>query len=176
MRIDLCLQRLQLVGFIRQVQLVLIEDQIVDRPGHSRDLARQQAEFILPFHIHMRIQLSDLHLLGEGDQLLDRSGEANRDKHGGDSAHEQKQYTNTGIEAGDDPGISIQIFIGNQLNNAAFEQRVLNMPVHDNPLESVLFPGKMTAAAVPGKLAPARFDRPRDPVGIRSKQRLPLII
>ncbi|MNC36255.1 hypothetical protein D3C75_847680 [compost metagenome] len=107
MRIDLCLERLQLVGFVRQLQLVLLQDQIVDRPGHPRDLARQQTEFILPFHIHTRIQLPDLHLLGEGDQLLDRSGEANGDEHCADSAHEQKQYANTGIEPGDHPGIAV---------------------------------------------------------------------
>ncbi|MNI38262.1 hypothetical protein D3C73_923950 [compost metagenome] len=176
MRIDLGLQRLQLIGFVGQLKLIFLNDQIVDRAGHPGDFAGEEPEFILALNVHMGIQLTDLYLLGKGDQLLDRPGKADGDQHSPDSAKHQEQHTNAGIEPGNGPRISIQILIGHQLNDVPFEQRSINLPVHDNPLEPVLFPGKMSARPACRKPAPALGHLLPDPVLLGCKQRLALFI
>ncbi|MNC35857.1 hypothetical protein D3C75_843540 [compost metagenome] len=124
----------------------------------------------------MSVQLADLHLLGEGDQLLDRSCEADGDNDCNNPAQNQKQHPYTGSESGNDPCIGVQVPVWHQLDNAPFEQGGIDMPVHHNPCEPVLFPAEMAAFTALRKPAPARCHPLPDPIRIRRIQCLSLFI
>ncbi|MNC55809.1 hypothetical protein D3C75_1053610 [compost metagenome] len=80
MRIDLRLQRPQLIGFIGQLQPVFPQNQIIDRIHHAAEMLGQHTDLIIARTADLHLQITGTHLIHIPGQLLDRGSDPEGDE------------------------------------------------------------------------------------------------
>src|SRR5690606_13959929 len=105
MRVDLRLQRLQLVRLVGELEPVFPHDQLVEPLHQLMEPFGQNADFVMALHadVEVRVQTAALDFVDVADQFFDRIGEADGNNNGGDDRQDKEQRDDETVDQRDAP-------------------------------------------------------------------------